>query len=282
MDCHLNTSLQYALLEEIVTRWIPDSSQLWTASHALGFIDYAYKSKNASVIDFDLLDFDVFQELQPVIKDQIDVYEVAIPKKTIKDILKGYKLVIVENKNDEYFNSILGQEGFLFLPAQNNREVFLTAKQDGSKFGLRDRDYLRSDEIEKIKTKLPNLKILHLYGFENYAYHPDNIAEINPDGFDVNLYKTEITKQKNERLLQIVDEVAEARQHYVEFKDYITDDKNRQPIIDALQSNDFEVFYPMFNMKKFNKSYLKKFQLHVSDLVKTKWFKTQIKAILNS
>jgi AAA15 family ATPase/GTPase len=126
MDCHLNTALQYSLLEEIVTRWIPDSAQLWTASHALGFIDYARKSESASIIDFDLLNFDVKQELIPLSKDRIDVYEIAIPKDTIASILKGYKLVIVENKNDEYFNAALGQDGYLFLPANNNREVFLT------------------------------------------------------------------------------------------------------------------------------------------------------------
>jgi len=44
MDCHLNTSLQAKLLDEIVTTWIPDTSQLWTASHALGFIEYVKNS----------------------------------------------------------------------------------------------------------------------------------------------------------------------------------------------------------------------------------------------
>jgi AAA15 family ATPase/GTPase len=89
MDCHLNTALQCNLIEEIITKWIPDSSQLWTASHALGFIHYARKNETASIIDFDLLNFDTKQELVVLPKDNIDVYEIAIPKSTIASILKG-------------------------------------------------------------------------------------------------------------------------------------------------------------------------------------------------
>jgi hypothetical protein len=59
MDCHLNTSLQSRLLDEIVNVWIPDSAQLWTASHALGFIDFARHADNASIIDLNLLNFDI-------------------------------------------------------------------------------------------------------------------------------------------------------------------------------------------------------------------------------
>ena len=65
LDVHLHTRLQYALLQEIVEHWIPDHSQLWTASHSLGFIDYANSSDEATVIDFDDLDFDQSQVLRP-------------------------------------------------------------------------------------------------------------------------------------------------------------------------------------------------------------------------
>lgn len=283
MDCHLNTALQYSLLEEIVTRWIPEDSQLWTASHALGFIDYARKSENASTIDFDLLNFDHKQELRPLAKDKMDVYEIALPKATIAQILKGYKLVVVENQNDEYFNTALGQDGFLFLPANNNREVFLTVKSDQDKLGLRDRDYLCEDEIKKIQEKLPNLKILHFSTFENYIYHPDNIAELGLSYFNKDDYKKEITKQKNEKLLEIVSAIEVARQHYIEFKDCIKNDEKTEPvkqIINSLKSDDFDAFYPFFNMKKyFNKNCINK--LRILDLSTTKWFKEKIINILN-
>lgn len=124
---------------------------------------------------------------------------------------------MVENQNDEYFNEALGEQGYLFLPATNNREVFLTVKGDSKKFGLRDRDYLRSDEIKKIKKEHPKYKILDLYTFENYLYHPDNLAELDLPGFDLAAYKAEITEQKEEKLLNIVAEIGVARGHYVEF-----------------------------------------------------------------
>lgn len=131
------------------------------------------------------MNFDARQHLLPLSKDKADVYEIAVPKATIQSIFKGYKLVVVENQNDEYFNEALGEQGYLFLPATNNREVFLTVKGDSKKFGLRDRDYLRSDEIKKIKKEHPKYKILDLYTFENYLYHPDNLAELDLPGFDL-------------------------------------------------------------------------------------------------
>ncbi len=283
MDNHLNTTLQSFLLEEIVTKWIPDSSQLWTASHALGFIDYARNSENAAIIDFNLLNFDQPQTLYPQPKDRLDVYEIAIPKATIASILKGYKLLVVENKNDEHFNAALGQDGYLFLPANNNREVFLTVKADPEKMGLRDRDYLRNDEIQKIREKIINLKILNLYTFENYIYHPDNLAEFNPAGYDKEAYILEIISQKNARLIDIVAEIGTARTHYIEFKDCIKNDENINPITTALQSNNFDDFYPFLNMKKhFNKNYLNQYSYTMSALSKTRWFKQSILQIINS
>lgn len=281
IDCHLNTTLQFNLLHEIVSKWIPNDSQLWTASHALGFIDYAKRSEISSIIDFDLLNFDTKQELTPLPKENMDVYEIAIPKSTITSILKGYKLVVVENKNDEYFNAALGHEGFLFLPANNNREVFLTIKEDKEKLGLRDKDYLRNDEIEKIKEKYPNLKILSLYSFENYIYHPENIAELQLPSFDKDEYIADIVRQKNEKLIDIVAEIGTSRSHYIELKDCIKNDENIKPITDALKSDDFSLFYPYFNMKKyFSRNYLVAFNLSVENLAQTKWFKSAISAIL--
>lgn len=283
MDSHLNTALQSNLLKEIVSRWIPNNAQLWTASHALGFIEYAKSSENASIIDFDLLNFDIKQSLSPIAKDRLDVYEIAIPKATITSILKGYKLVAVENKNDKYFNQALGEEGYLFLPANNNREVFLTVKADKDKLGLRDRDYLRSDEIMLIKNKLPNLKILSFYTFENYIYHPDNLVELNLIGFNKNEYINNITQQKNNKLLNIVSEIGMSRNHYIEFKDCIKNDGNIEPIIEMLKSDDFEQFYVYFNMKEyFQKEYLSQFNISINDLSKTQWFKQAILKIIKN
>jgi hypothetical protein len=213
----------------------------------------------------------------------MDVYEIAIPKSTIASILQGYKLVVVENKNDRYFNAALGKEGFLFLPANNNREVFLTVKGDSDKRGLRDRDYLRDDEIQQITAKMPNLKILGLSSFENYIYHPENIAELGIGGFDKDAYRNEITRQKNDKLIDIVSEIGTSRTHYIEFKDCIKNDENIKPVTLALQSNEFDEFYRFFSVKKhFNKQFLSAFNLTVERLCATNWFKNEILQILRA
>jgi hypothetical protein len=147
--------------------------------------------------------------------------------------------------------------------------------------GLRDRDYLKPEEIQVIQEKFPNLKILNYYAFENYIYHPDNIEELHWKNFNREDYIQDIVRQKNERLISIVDEIATARQTYVEFKEGIKNDDKRAQITDALQSKDFEVFYPYFNMKKhYSKSYLQQFIYQIKDLVETNWFKQKIENIL--
>jgi hypothetical protein len=228
------------------------------------------------------LNFDIPQTILPQPKESLEVYDIAVPKETIRNILKGHKLVTVENQNDQYYNSALGDKGYLFLPAQNNREVFLTIKADSSMIGLRDRDYLKPAEIKTIKAKFPNLKILDYYAFENYIYHPDNILELAWNGFNKEDYLKEIVDQKNARLLPIVGAVAVARQTYVELKEEgIKNDNQLEEIFNSLQSNDLEIFYPYFDIKKhYNKKYLQQFSYQINDLVQTSWFKTKIEGVL--
>jgi AAA15 family ATPase/GTPase len=282
MDTHLETSIQKRLIEDVVKNWIPEGSQLWTASHALGFIEYANKSDNAVILDFDNIDFDVPQVITPSRKNALEVYEIAIPKEQITSILGShYKLVVVENNDAVHLNAALGANGYLFLPANNNREVFLTVKADSDKLGLRDRDYLKPSEMEAIKAKIPNLNILTFYTFENYIYHPDNIAELRLSGFDKAAYISEIIRQKQIKLIAIVAEIGTSRSHYIEFKEGIVNDGIITEITDALQSDDLDTFYPYFNMKNhFSKEYLNKLNYTTTQLAQTKWFKTKLKALL--
>lgn len=281
MDCHLNTSLQSRLLEEIVNVWIPDNAQLWTASHALGFIDFARKADSATIIDFDLLDFDIPQSIVPQPKDKLEVYEVAIPKMMLFDILKDKTLVVCENQNDEYFN-LLQIKDTVFVGVKDSRDVFLNVKRDSRYHSLRDRDFLSDTEIDKIRKAYPNHSILQYYDFENYLYHPDNLEELKIDGFNKDAYIKEILKQKNDRILYILPTLASSRQNYEEFKtDPNLKDKNVDAIVDDFKTDEFERFYKYFDMKdQFNKSSLAQYNLTKEVLVQTKWFKQQIENVL--
>lgn len=282
MDCHLNTALQETLLKEIVEKWIPDSSQLWTASHALGFIDYACKTDNAVILDFDSLNFDVPQMIIPESKEMLDVYDLAIPKSILSQLFSDKKIVFCENKNDEYYN-LMGLEKTLFVGVKDSRDVFLNAKNDKTKFTLRDRDFISDAEILRIQKNFPNHRILKYYDFENYLYHPENIAELSPVGFDNEKYKSEILQQKKDKIHYILPKIEAARKTYEEFKtDFIDKDiKNCKEIVDDFMSDDFERFYKFFDMKEqFNRSYLAQFNLTIKGLASSNWFKKQIEQIL--
>lgn len=283
MDCHLNTSLQSSLLAEIVNTWIPDDAQLWTASHALGFIDFARSAENASIIDLDLLNFDIPQIITPEPKENLEVYNIALPKETLQNILRDYKLVVVENQNAAHYNLALSGKKYLFLPEKDSRDVFLNVKGDASKLGIRDRDCIMDDEITRIEEKYPNLRILRYYAFENYVYHPANLSELNLSGFNEEVYIKEITDQKNSKLLTIVASIEVARQGYSEFKDGVQKNKGVEHILQALGSDDFETYYPFFSMKTYySKIYLQQMfnKVTVSDLVKTNWFRNKIEELL--
>jgi len=282
MDLHLNTAIQYNLIKEITENWIPENSQLWTASHALGFIDYASKSENAVIIDFDSLNFDFAQNLLPQSKEILDVYDIAVPKSMLSQLFIGKKIVFCENKNNEYYN-LLGIENTIYVGGKASREVFLHIKRDAKNHALRDRDFLTDTEIKAIKKEHPTYHILKYYDFENYIYHPDNIAELSPEGFDKNTYIKEIIEQKNKKIKSILMPVVSSRQTYEEFK---TNDKLKSNDLDSigedLESNELERFYKFFDMKdQFNKSTIAKLNLSKEKLVSTKWFKTKIQEIIN-
>ncbi len=279
MDCHLNTALQKSLLEEIVENWIPDDSQLWTASHSLGFIDYAHKSSKASIIDFDALNFDETQEIRP--RDELDVYEIAVPKDMFDSILKDYRCVFSENKNAVYYTEALGRDKFLFIACTDNVDVFKSTEGHNSRLGLIDRDYLSDKAIGLLKKEYPNIRVLNFHAFENYIYHPDNIAELGLVGFDKELYKKKIVERKNKTKDSILISIGKTEQsRYSKLKECVKNDS--ESVTEALSSDDFEVFYPFFDMKNFGGECRKEFQLQPRGLIRTNWFKEQIKKVLTS
>lgn len=282
IDLHLHTKLQFNLLKELTENWIPANCQLWTASHSLGFIDYARQYEKGVIIDFDDLDFDQPQVLHPQPKERLDVYDIAVPKELLFELMHGKRLVVCENQNDEYYN-LLALPETIFVGVKDARDVFIHIKRDERYHSIRDRDFLSDDEIDRLKRRFPKHHILQYYDFENYLYHPDNIAEINPDGFDRNYYLADIIKQKNETIRYIIANLTSSRQAYEEFKVDVKKDDSPNAIVDDLYSDDFERFYKFFDMKvQYNKSYLKAFNLDKKRLVQTHWFRQQIETILNS
>lgn len=222
----------------------------------------------------------------PNIRCDISLHEVPVDKLTSdmsKRALSMEKIIVCENLNATLLNS-LGLKNMRFFPEKNSNSVFIKISTDLDYWGLRDRDFLLDSEILRIKNKYRNYFILNYYCFENYLYHPDNLAELKLKNFDKNSYALNILQQKNENKNHIISIFKNARKSYQEFKidgDKLCDKKNENEIINYLESNDLEIFFKAFSMKDFfKKNMIEKYQLQHSELIETDWFKGKLNTIL--
>ena len=279
LDVHLNTSLQYALLKEITENWIPENCQFWTATHSLGFIQYARGSENAVILDFDQLDFDLPQTIFPQPKENLEVYEIAVPKDMLSEIFKDKLLTFCENEDVTVYNSI-GLPKKLFLPAKDKNDVYFSSKNNPKSFGLMDKDFLTPPEIELIYQKVPNLFILNYYSIESYLYHPENLAEIIND-FDIESYKKDLKQQKQNLYEKVIYGLKQARDSYkVLALEKIKVNNAEENIFAALKSDSFEEFYPYLDMKKTFKH--GNYNISKIQLAQSKWIEKAISKIFDA
>lgn len=278
LDVHLNTSLQYALLKEITENWIPENCQFWTASHSLGFIQYARESENAVILDFDQFDFDLPQTLLPQPKENLEVYEIAVPKDMLSEIFKDKLLTFCENEDVTIYNSI-GLSKRLFLPAKDKNDVYFSAKNNPKSFGIMDKDFLTPQEIQLIRQKVNNLFVLNYYSIESYLYHPENLAE-RIQNFDIKTYKNDLEKQKQNLYEKVIYGLKQARDSYkVLALEKIKVANPEENIFTALRSADFEDFYPYLDMKKTFKH--GNYNISKIQLAQTNWIEQAISKIFD-
>lgn len=222
------------------------------------------------------------------IRCEISLQEVPVFELTsniAKRALTEERIIVCENQNASLLNGI-GLSKTSFFPEKDSASVFMKVKLNPDFYGLRDRDFLLDTEIEKIQSKYKNYFILEYYCIENYLYHPDNVEELNLNGFVKSDYLSEIIKQKNANKNNIISNYKNARKTYQEFKieaEKLCDSRLENQIMDYLESNELEVFFKSFSMKdKFNKEMLSKYQLSQIELSETNWFKKRITEVISS
>jgi len=221
-----------------------------------------------------------------ILSEYPDIDRISIIENEINTVLerinrlKNPILIKCENKNDKLFN-LLGFEGIKFVGVNNSYDVFMNAKSNLEQICIRDRDFLSDLEVERLSIKYPNLFILGYYCFENYLYHPDNIAEVSGHNIDIEKYRNDIISQVKDSCKKISPNIERDRKGYPEIKiENIKDKKSGSFIYECLHSNDFEKMYKYFSAKdRLNKSSLQ--SIKPIDLVKTNWFKNSMKKILN-
>ncbi len=295
IDLHLNTKLQFNLLKEITENWIPDNCQLWTATHSLGFIEYAKQFELGVTIDFDDFDFDIKRVLSPEPKDNPDVYEIAVGKEFLPALFQQMNIYFVENKDKDYYASI-GIANTVFVSDNNRNNVYHKVRTSNFR-GIVDRDFLSDDDILKITHRYTNLKVLKYYSIENYLYHPDNLVEYFQSKnlpFDKATYVAQLTAAKEEAKAAIVLGISLARTGYPyfgepEFNGNLLQNrfKNNQEnltesgtIVEYLNSNDVETYLKSLPMKTYCTQLPQRQNISKSDLAKTNWFKARILEIL--
>lgn len=297
IDLHLNTQLQYNLIKEITENWIPEKSQLWTASHSLGFIEYAKNSEIASIFDLDDLNFDENYVISPSRKEDSSIYEISITSEILPSLFKDKKIIFVENKDVKFYAN-LNLEDVLFIK-ENNRDGVYFKVINSKYFGLVDRDFLTDSDIDLIKIDFPKLKILGYYCIENYLFHPENLKEYYLNvhkKFDIDLYKSKIETEKNILVEKLIIDIQSNRSSYKFYSqpDYIGNFKqkrfkigsenNEQSLIIAenLKSSNFEIYYKSFSMKEHCKELIERQNLDKIELSKTDWFKNSLISILKN
>ena len=296
MDLHLNTKLQYRLLKEITENWIPENCQLWTATHSLGFIEYAKQNDRASIIDFDDFDFDIPRVLTPEPKDNPEIYEIAVGKAFLPALFHQMNIYFVENKDRNYYATV-GIANSIFVSDSNRNSIYHKVRVTNFK-GIVDRDFLSDDDIVQIRLQYPQLTILNYYSIENYLYHPDNLSayydSVNK-AFDKEAYITQLTEAKNQAKDTFIPTLMLKRTEYPYFGEPVHNGtasqnrfKNKQEneiesaiVAGYLNSNEFETYYKSLPMKSYCTQLLQRQNIPKSDLAKTPWFKTKMEELLN-
>ncbi len=295
IDTHLNTKLQAALLKEITENWIPPDCQLWTASHSLGFIDYAKENQQAAIFDFDDYDFDEPRILTPVPKDNPSIYEIAVGKDILPSLFKDYTIFFVENKDRNYYSS-LDIPNILFVQANDKKSVYHKAK-NGEFHGIIDRDFLTDDDINEIEKQYTKLKILRFYSIESYLYHSENLEEYYSNkkvSYNKEAYVQSLNYEKDLVKDEIKRKLAMIRMSYPFFEEpeyngkinqkrFRSDSENITQVAEPeryLNSNTFTDFYKIFPMKSYATQLKERQSIDKTELSKTNWFKNQIEEII--
>jgi predicted ATPase len=205
-DLHLNTSIQAKLLEEILNL-IPENSQLWIATHSLGFIRKTieiYRESNgrrAIILDFSNKDFDQRVEIKPLIPNAAvmrKLFEVAL--EDLSSMVIPSKIYFCEGKSRydasqrsfqraefdaEVLNKIFYDQDAIFISVGGKNDVQkasslllkIIKEAGGLKeiYSIIDRDGLNGEERNKKMSEEPGLKIWSRREIENYLFDKEII-----------------------------------------------------------------------------------------------------------
>lgn len=193
-EAHLSTALHGPLLEAML-ELVPEQSQLWIATHSVGFVRKAFdmmrQNRDVVFLDFSEHDFDQAVEISPRVPDRSfwqTTYQVALDD--LAGLIAPDNIVLCEGDKDkadegfdaECYNRIFSDDhsDTLFVSRGSANEVensddliaVLRAVAKGSAvWRLIDRDDMTDGQREKQISK--GIRVLGRRELENYLYDPE-------------------------------------------------------------------------------------------------------------
>lgn len=268
-ELHINTAIQAKLLKALL-RIIPDNSQLWVATHSMGFIEEASRIESSVIVDFSEKDFDIVQVLKPIekTKDSLrKIYKVAL--ENLVDFVLPQKIIFCEGEDpekDEKLYTIIFKDDpdlkdteFIFSKSAlqvkaavlSVLETINRALSPKRVTAIIDRDYRTDDLMKKDSSEFQ--KVLGMYSIENYLLHPNNVQNLN--GIEIDGYREYLITTINQKLPKLKEKVTgyiqgikneKARQNL----EYEVNTNHKMLKISGITKENFRELYPYIPIKE--------------------------------
>ena len=193
-EAHVNTALHGPLLKAML-KLVPEESQLWLATHSIGFVREAYElmkqEGNVASLDFGTHDFDLPAVIRPHVPNRVfwqNAYNVALDD--LSNLIAPENIVICEGKKfeaDKGFDAACYNRLFadihpetLFISygsstevknSQNLMRVLQAVTEGTSVWSVIDRDDMTDDE--RTQSVEDGVCVLRRRELENYLYDPE-------------------------------------------------------------------------------------------------------------
>ena len=199
-ELHIATNLQGPLIFEVI-KLLPDSAQLWVATHSIGIVKEAsriMKDRPGEVVFLDLFEknFDDTVCIKPSAPDR--TFWQQIYKETVDDLaglIAPKRIVICEGKKDDPFrafdpkcyNELFKDENppTLFISRGGCKDVIKSVElikilqgivNDIQVFRLIDRDEMTDNRRESLIMNESNMRVLHRREIEEYLWDPEVLS----------------------------------------------------------------------------------------------------------
>lgn len=255
-ELHINTSIQAKLFEELL-KMVPDTYQLWIATHSIGIIRRAVLEPSVEIIDF-RSDFDSTITLRPISQGKTEfrsIFSVALDDLT--ELVLSETIVFCEGENSQadenFYRTVFKDKTDVEFIASTNKSTtkiamsrLLQAIDRGLSpkraLAIVDLDGLTLEERKNIIG--PSLRVLPRYSVENYALAPEVLRRVCDRTLNLDEYKTFIREKVNLKLDAIRDDVRKSRD-----KDTLTKNRPRDhPLLNNAQETSTDSFDDLIHL----------------------------------